>query len=378
MKISPYSLLSSVVFSSLYLSALCIFRSRFRFKKKSHVTIFSILYLFGFLRLFLPIDFTFTKGIQLEGVFSHVWKYLFAKMYRVFEWEFYLIEIVLFVMIFFSVFRIFYFIKGNRIATAYMNIHLSAAPKSLEPVFEKVRSEFPKIEAEIVFSEVIGSPFTTGLLHKKIVIPDMDLTEMELECILRHEFTHIKRHDLMKKWFLSFFGIVFWWIPFNSFLCRDIEQLMEIHCDNQATSGLSMQEKALYMRNFFNITKKISLSRSADTVSMCFILQENHDAVMERFKIMANSSKGNFLTMGCYTLLAVFLLFATYMIAAIPKIEPSNSDYGENSIVLETDVTYVLFKDNAYYMISSDMEPIPLEPEEAECLIINGFILKEE
>ena len=114
MKISPYSLLSSVVFSSLYLSALCIFRSRFRFKKKSHVTVFSILYLFGFLRLFLPLDFTFTKGIQLEGVFSHVWKYLFAKMYRVFEWEFYLIEVVLFLMIFFSVFRIFYFIKGNR------------------------------------------------------------------------------------------------------------------------------------------------------------------------------------------------------------------------------------------------------------------------
>ena len=378
MRITPYSILSSIVFSSLYLSVLCIMRSRFHFKKKSQVTVFSALYLFGFLRLLLPLEFAFTNGIPLHGVFSAVWKVLFMSRGRIFGLEFSIIDGVAAVMLLISLIRLLYFMKKNRLAEMYMEMHFTVPLEELGSVFRELSSEFGDIDAEIVFCDVICSPFTTGLLHKKIVLPNIELTDEELLCILRHELMHIRRHDLFKKWLLTFFRFIFWWIPFHSFLCRDMEQLMEIHCDNQVTEGLSVRERAAYMRTFFNVTRKISLSRQEDTVSMCFVLQEEHEAIIERFQMMAEGSAKKPSALKFLILLALFVVFVTYMVVPLPKIEPVGSDYGENSLIIEADSTYVLLKEEQYYMVSPGMEPVPLESEEAQCLIANGFVLKEK
>lgn len=378
MRITPYSILSSIVFSSLYLSVLCIMRSRFRFKNRSQVSVFSVLYLFGFLRLLLPIDFNFTKGIQLEGVFSAVWKVLFMTRFRMFGIKISIIDGVAAVMLLISLIRLLYFMKKNRLAEMYMEMHFTVPLEELGTVFRELSSEFGDIDAEIIFCDVICSPFTTGLLHKKIVLPNIELTDEELLCILRHELMHIRRHDLLKKWLLTFFRFIFWWIPFHSFLCRDMEQLMEIHCDNQVTEGLSVRERAAYMKTFFNVTRKISLSRQADTVSMCFVLQEEHEAIIERFQMMAEGSAKKPSALKFLILLGFFVVSATYMVLPIAKLEPVSSDYGQNSLIIEADSTYVLLKEEQYYMVSPGMEPVPLESEEAQCLIANGFVLKEE
>ena len=76
MKVSIYALISSLVLSSLFLSVVCMVRKRICFRRFSDVRIIGMFYLLCLIRL-LPLDFTFTRGIDFKGIFSDIWNILF-------------------------------------------------------------------------------------------------------------------------------------------------------------------------------------------------------------------------------------------------------------------------------------------------------------
>ena len=58
--------------------------------------------------------------------------------------------------------------------------------------------------------ENMSSPFMTGIFKPTLVLPARELTEEQLNNILRHEMTHFKRHDILYKWFVSLVKCVHW------------------------------------------------------------------------------------------------------------------------------------------------------------------------
>ena len=45
----------------------------------------------------------------------------------------------------------------------------------------------------------LDSPCGFGLLRRKILLPEIPYTEEELVCVLRHEYTHFLRHDVLRR-----------------------------------------------------------------------------------------------------------------------------------------------------------------------------------
>lgn len=88
-----------------------------------------------------------------------------------------------------------------------------------------------KKECMIIISQKIDTPLTTGIIKKVIILPNIDYSFKELYYILLHEYTHVVKNDLIKKLCLDIFMLMFWWIPCNEFIVKDITQFMEIRCD---------------------------------------------------------------------------------------------------------------------------------------------------
>lgn len=142
MKISTYSVICSVVLSSLYLAVICMIRSRMRIQKKPHVTIFLLLYLFGFLRLLLPIDFTFTKGITLKGNFSELWKSLFDDKLFIFRVKLSIMELLCIAILFWSLCRVIFFIGKYCKTMRYFKMLSAIADTEQKSLTEWMQKEF--------------------------------------------------------------------------------------------------------------------------------------------------------------------------------------------------------------------------------------------
>lgn len=377
MKISMYSVVCAIVLSSVYFSILCMIRSRTGIRKKSQATIFVFLYLFGFLRLLFPIDFVFTRGIRLEGIFSVVWKFFFDRRMIFSGIRISIIEGIVLVVFLISLGRLLFLIKEYRKITACLKMLSCICDSEYQEIAENIQETLGLRNISVVKSSLICSPFTTGLFRKYVVLPDLSLTDSEVQYIFLHEFTHIKHRDTLKKMLLEGFRQIFWWIPFSSFLCRDLEQLLEIQCDRDVTASLSTKETVEYMRTFFNVTRKIS-ERKSHSLTVCFALQESGDALIERFKLMAQEDEKLSVVGRCMVIAVLIIVLFSYVLIPMPyhrfNVETTNTE----GTIISADNSYLLLQDGRYFLKTIDMPMLEISEEYAAIMIADGVELREK
>lgn len=90
-------------------------------------------------------------------------------------------------------------------------------------------------------------PFIRGLRHPVIYLPEKECNEKELEFILMHEYLHWKRKDLWKKFIINIIGMIFWWNPLAYLLCKDLDQIIELNCDNAMSKKYSEMDTLYYL-----------------------------------------------------------------------------------------------------------------------------------
>src|SRR4029077_5084003 len=84
-------------------------------------------------------------------------------------------------------------------------------------------------------SSVVDSPMTIGFLKPIILIPIATvnhLTTEQVETILLHELTHIKRNDYLVNFFVTISGIIFFFNPFAKLFIHTIKKEREHCCDD--------------------------------------------------------------------------------------------------------------------------------------------------
>jgi len=100
-------------------------------------------------------------------------------------------------------------------------------------------------KVQIRQSDEILTPLTYGIFQPVILLPkNLDYTdENQLELILTHEFTHIKRFDTLKKWLLAAGVCVHWFNPFVWIMYILANRDIELSCDESViwTFGESMK-----------------------------------------------------------------------------------------------------------------------------------------
>lgn len=102
-----------------------------------------------------------------------------------------------------------------------------------------------RYEDNIFQTEKIDSPFVFGILRPVIYIP-YKLQAKQLECVIMHEKSHIKRKDYLIKPIGYILFAIYWfnplvWIAYIM-LCRDIE----LACDEKVIRELGYDKKKIY------------------------------------------------------------------------------------------------------------------------------------
>ncbi len=98
----------------------------------------------------------------------------------------------------------------------------------------------------VILSEKASSPMMIGFFTQYLVLPTENYTEGELNFILKHELTHLRRHDLWYKLILLIANTIHWFNPIIYIMKNEASADMEFSCDDEVIKGASMNERKAY------------------------------------------------------------------------------------------------------------------------------------
>ena len=172
----------------------------------------------------------------------------------------------------------------------------------------------------LLMSPGLSSPAAFGLLRRRIVLPDIDLSENGLVGTLSHEVTHCKRGDLWIKAVCLLARSFHWFNPLVHLAAFRCEMEMELSCDESVLTGCSEETRAAYGEVMLDIIRRCKRNRGSLTTHF----NPKKNAVKVRFTNILYGSgkrKGLWLIAVCL----VLCLIAGAVVACttdVPEDEP--------------------------------------------------------
>ena len=91
-----------------------------------------------------------------------------------------------------------------------------------------------------------GTPFLMGFFRAKIILPEKQMDEAELELAIKHEMIHHKRHDIQKKFFAEMLKCLNWFNPAFYVFAGKLSELSELAVDEILSSELDHTGRKAY------------------------------------------------------------------------------------------------------------------------------------
>lgn len=181
--------------------------------------------------------------------------------------------------------------------------------------------------------EVIYAPMVTGLLNKRMLLPEKDFEEKELVYIFSHEIQHLRHHDIWIKMMYLALCAVYWFQPAVWLMKREMAKDLEALCDRRAVRGFPTSERYLYTQTMIRC-----MTRGRDMyVPVSSGFGGDVKTMKERIMMIM---KGNKLKEG-FGIFSVILLLATsgmFLISCGDK-EETGSDLAKADVQSVTDDT---------------------------------------
>ncbi len=182
--------------------------------------------------------------------------------------------------------------------------------------------------ATVYRGKYLDTPVTVGLLHQKIILPDMEWSEEALRNIFHHELIHIRAKDNLVKLVVLLAVILNFYNPLVYYLRYKWNLIAEMYCDDKVIMGKTGQE----MTEYANVI--ISLAEEQDNDKLPIVgLNSGKRALKERIErigMMKRTGKkyGKLsVTLGSVvTLVAVFASSLTVLAYEPKQIDTHNQD----------------------------------------------------
>ena len=114
----------------------------------------------------------------------------------------------------------------------------------------------------IYLSEKVTSPATYGIFRPRIVLP-VSYDDKDLEFIVRHEKTHIRRLDNLWRIMGFIAAAIHWFNPLSWVFLKIFLSDLELACDEMAVAGYDIAERKEYARTLLKCTGSRSMLVSA-------------------------------------------------------------------------------------------------------------------
>lgn len=335
--ISVYSRLSAVVFFNISMLAVYLLRRKTGFLAAYTAPVLRFLILLGAVRLFLPLDvenawviaspelLPFMHGLlhvplvpgvlSLGGALMGVWLFTAAAL------------------VIFGIHRQLGEFRARREYRVLRDERVARAA-------EKLNCPCP-----VLVSEDVSEPFAAGILHPEIFLPPLDLSDRELELVLRHEIQHIRSLDLYKKAVFIFLAELFWWNPAMWAFVREIDALQELDCDRRLVDKMNKAERVEYLNTQLKVLRRAA--GSGGKLPLCSsALADGGQNMRLRFSAVLcrgrRRSRAERALLGCL-FTALFLL--SYFVIFLPEGSPRADQYGCGACIEELSLDMALRDD---------------------------------
>lgn len=166
---------------------------------------------------------------------------------------------------------------------------------------------YTKRKLSVRVCQNISSPFIIGIFNPILVLPDIEFTNIQLDNILRHEITHLKRNDIIYKWFSVFVRCIHWFNPFAYYISKQINIECEISCDLSVVEHMNKAEKIDYVNTIIDIVSINNKSRNLPVLKMI----ESKKMLERRFIMIKNNKKTSKIMSIISVLMSIIILSST-------------------------------------------------------------------
>lgn len=167
-----------------------------------------------------------------------------------------------------------------------------------------------------------SAPFLTGLLESKIYLPQSffnQYSDIQQQCILEHELTHLKRGDLWLQLIAELIRALFWFNPVIHLACSAFREDQELACDQQVLQNCTKEVRYEYGRA---LVKGFHAHILPATLAF-FSNKKERFIMLEKHK---NSKLQNILGISLCLLIGVFAL------TKAPQAIANNSEWTEETL----------------------------------------------
>lgn len=367
MHITFFSVLMTVLWSSILILIFYVLRTKYQLMDICSVSGVIVLYLFCMIRMIIPVEFPWTKVIAGGTLYNRI--YYFCRIERnignsisVFD----LLRLLWYTGTF--VILLYYVIQYVKIVRYFGEMSVQRNVKAAQIVDTTWNGSK---KPDILQTAAVKAPCCFGILRKKIIIPDKPYTEEQLKFILLHECSHLKNNDILVKNLINILCALYWWNPCVYLLKKDLSQSLEIRCDLTAVKKLDHQLKGDYLAVILSEYKD-----SLKTGNSAGLHYDNPKLLLERFQLVANErrilvKKGNifaWIISGC-------LLFISYSFIFQTEYEAPKEDIVTEPGAYEIDIynSYLIVTDDGSYFLHSQNKDILISKELAKMMIQEGF-----
>lgn len=220
-------------------------------------------------------------------------------------------------------------------------------------------------DVEYRISPLIGSPYTIGFLKPFIVAPESLENSRLSEMILRHEYSHLRRHDSAVKLLCLLAICLHFYNPLTLLTLLLYTSFSENIADQAATEGFTTEEKKAYAVALVNLSAR---NRQVPVVWKNNLLGAKH--TMKRrveFIMVKNKKAGKIGTVAA--ILASVILSGTTVFAYTPMRTTEVVDstvIPQEASFKETNDSSNIFSNSTIYFEADDHTVIPVDESNLE------------
>ncbi|MBQ2729369.1 MAG: M56 family metallopeptidase [Clostridia bacterium] len=134
---------------------------------------------------------------------------------------------------------------------------LSLADGSVLEVYGALIGEMGiKKAPDIYVSKVCRSPMLFGYFKKRIVVPELSVSDDALRSVLTHELIHYRRGDVWLKLLALIANSIHWFNPLVYVAVSRFNSEMELSCDEKALAGVDEEARVVYGKTMLDIVSR--------------------------------------------------------------------------------------------------------------------------
>lgn len=211
--------------------------------------------------------------------------------------------------------------------------NLPAKPEEVHTLFRLSK----KNGIQLYRNPFISTPMLIGVVKPRIIIPAIDFNQEQLNNILLHELTHLRRFDIVIKWLTMLSVAIHWFNPVVYLIRREINNACELACDEGVIRNLSNKDKQSYGNTLIYV---VSEYKEAPLGVLQAKMYEEKKTLKERLNSIMKHNKKSKIIILLSVVLLVSIVIGGLVLGAFNGIT--------NNVENETGNKYEVYKNDKY------------------------------